>query len=559
MGPFEPDRWGTTWMRASIGCALLPLIMGAAVGQTLFDAPTFISGNVPYQWPDSPKGALVADVNADGFLDSITGASHTNRIDVFFGDGQGGLVYGATTFVPQPSTPPMCNPVDTQWPASVADLDGDVFPDIICAVGDGFQPHLNLGNGQFQSLPIVTGVYTGSRYTADDIDNDGNVDVIAAGPINCASSQFSLRVFSWINGAFVPAYQSVLPIPDQFQGALVMDLNQDGLKDIVCPYWSPTAHGLMLFVQGSGMSFVNVGPITIPNSPQCSGCLVSISGLYTADFNGDGLSDVVATGAQGPSLGTIWVFPGSVSTLLGTPTLQMPAGLSNQSLAGQVARIVDVDLDGIADLVYPQQSPLWTTYPDVFRVGGIYSTTTPFLSAPTAYVFGLKTFVGAGDFDGDGDTDLVYTRGTPAGGVGISGIGLNRSRSTWACGQLSLLSLEKGTANPGNPWFALSVSGAPAGAAVAFGVSSAMAGWYSNGCVAWLSLLPSDLLLPTPTYGVTLAAGNGIATLPIPIPNVPGFLGSSYVTQAIAVDPVGQFAVGGVGFAISDLRTILVW
>src|SRR5262245_54848686 len=122
--------------RAPTWCALMAILGPMAIGQTLFDPPSFVNGNAPYQWPDAPRGALVADFNADGWVDVVAGALQTNRLDVFFGDGQGGLGYGGTTIVPQPPTPPPCCPIDSQWPFAVADLDGNALPDLLCAVGD---------------------------------------------------------------------------------------------------------------------------------------------------------------------------------------------------------------------------------------------------------------------------------------------------------------------------------------------------------------------------------------------------------------------------------------
>jgi hypothetical protein len=547
--------------RAAAACRALAValaLVAPAASQSLFDLPVMATGGL-YAWPDAPAGALVADFNADGMLDVVTGALESYRLDTFYGDGQGGLTYGGSTVLPQPPVPPPCWSTERAYPVAVAYLDGDLLPDVICSLRcDGLQPFLNVLNGTFQPMMPVTGMVD-PRCAVADMDSDGHADVVAAGPAGYGASQFKLAVYSWVNGALVPGFELLAAPGEHLACPVVFDADQDGDLDIAVYGLGPMfERGIKVLLQGPAMTFTPAGPFPEPLSVPCARRFSVFSGLYSGEVTGDGVPDLVATGVQGaPStcgfFGSVWVFPGSAATLLGPATVRQLPGINftGQTLGAQRAAVVDLDLDGLDDLVFPQ---VYQNLPDVFRLGGVFGPSPGFLSAP-AYPFGSKTFVGTGDFDSDGDVDLVYVRDDAAAGTGVAGVALNHAHAQLACATPSMLSLGAGTANPGNAGFELSLAGAPAGAPVAFGVSAAIGGWWSGGCALWPSLAPADLIV----HGITSASATGSASLALPIPPEPALIGSVWYAQAVAADPAGPISVNGAGVSASDLRTILVW
>ncbi len=126
----------------------------------------------------------------------------------------------------------------------------------------------------------------------------------------------------------------VYPTPGPVTVAIIVDINSDGIPDIVVLV--PGGIGILL-----GTGHGSFGPV------QSSGNSESPTGATVGDVSGDGLPDVVTTSPNG----------GAVHHNGGNGRLDPPASADLGSPSGISPVLADVNGDGKLDLIVPQTSP----------------------------------------------------------------------------------------------------------------------------------------------------------------------------------------------------------
>lgn len=180
----------------------------------------------------------LGDVNEDGFLDIVSGASERGGFHVYLGDGSG-----------------------RNW----KELMGDGLPS-----HDDPEPGDRREGGWVSLLKLV------------DFNGDGHLDVVATyvdGP----------RVWLGDGKGRWSAFSDGLPEPSiggVYHGIDVGDFNEDGLMDLVAGHFGS---GAQLFLQKSDGKWDSLKDIT----PSIQG---GTYGLAVGDFDGDGHLDVVVGG-----------------------------------------------------------------------------------------------------------------------------------------------------------------------------------------------------------------------------------------------------------------------
>lgn len=448
-----------------------------------------------------------ADVNGDGVPDVICanmggtppGAQNT----LFLNDGRGSFTNVSQTHLPQR--------LEWSGSVSVADVDGDGDNDIFFgnSSSTGSRLLLNDGTGKFQDAP-------GAQFPAlpisvkasafVDIDGDQDMDLIVRDHVlvNDGKGTFTDETTQRAGGSLSP------------WGMAVADVDGDNDMDVVM---TPSSKGPVLWINDGTGRFTDMsGQITPPSGYMGRGQIV------LQDLTGDGAPELVIANFFRQAL--LWVNDGK-GKFTDDTNRRMPAYASNRAysiLGGDLDNDGDVDLvlcDGANSL--PNQGNVNQLYLNDGK--GFFTDATP-TRAPQ--IPSGTTSGAIADLDQDGDADLVFGNWNEANRVWQ-----NRHRHVYASSAPKIGSTytlefygQPGYANNPQP-------------VVSFGGFQPMP--------IKLELQPWGILGVDPTGlffnpGLNIPSPGGRSTLPIPIPNDPGFKGLKLYWQAIVVQiPLQHF------------------
>ncbi len=250
--------------------------------------------NINLALAGSVQSLAVDDFNGDGKLDVVATAGNTSNALIFLGKGDGTFASPQTVSVgPMKLSPPFHTVL-------TGDFNRDGKPDIAVATDKGVAVLLGNGDGTFQPdtvLPSLSSIYPGDELLAvGDFNGDGNLDIVKeseTGQINVAlgggdgTFQESAAAFQ-LPSTLVPAAETT------------GDFNGDGNLDLALDSGGGVG-SLMTVLLGNGrgtfgteIDYKAGGDTSTPNS------------IVSADFNGDGASDV-ALASLGSSTVSVFV------------------------------------------------------------------------------------------------------------------------------------------------------------------------------------------------------------------------------------------------------------
>ena len=270
-------------------------------------------------------------------------------------------------------------------------------PDIV--VGSFNGPTLLLngdGSGGFNPPPD-SGLPSGAEhFEIFDYDGDGDLDFFGAGGPGGASSNNPLwendgtGVFTNVNAPFGgPNSEAVSP----------GDFNGDGVLDIIVD--GGPGGPQVFYGQGDGFF---TSPVTLPGTPPPTA-------FSAADFNGDGFDDVLI-GAGGEN--EIFLSDGAGFS----PGSILPGG----SRATEEIKGADLNGDGFVDAIIVNSSGNSATLQN-FGTGNFQLVNLPGSSNSWGGDFG--------DFDGDGDLDIILARHVNAGQGAANQLWINQGDGSY--------------------------------------------------------------------------------------------------------------------------------
>jgi hypothetical protein len=228
--------------------------------------------------------------------------------------------------------------------------------------------------------------------TSGDVDGDGKVDLVVANEI--ASTVGVYRNTGGGAFAVVPATtQDGFPTGAYPTGIAVADFNGDGVKDVV----SADYHGnsvSILFGTGAGTMYRLGAPTSYATMP-----MAETSTLAIGDLDGDGITDVVAANPQRSSVS---VFIGRSNGTLVMPATDVPCSAMPYTTEPYSVAIADFDMNGTQDIAAADNR----TRSVFIKLGNGTGAFTPGPELPA--INGSASFImQARDMNLDGIPDLV--------------------------------------------------------------------------------------------------------------------------------------------------------
>ena len=390
----------------------------------------------------TPTALAAADLDQDGDADVAVSSATTRKVQLVFGNGAGGLTAGASTTLPAFTKPAR---------VVASDLDDDGRTDLLVALANsssgGFSVMRGTGGGAF-AAPVThfSPLANAGALAVADMDEDGQLDVL----LDAADDSIFVAPGDGAGGFLVPQGPDM---PPSTTFSALGDMNGDGVDDLVSTTavspmpdtvsvqlgdgaggWLPGAAQPALAsevmrladVSGDGaldlLSSEYFGGLTVALGDGAGGLgasvasfTIEVTSVTTADIDGDGFADAIIDGEEPTFFGDpqfmVKVYRGDGSgsfapyAHLLTYDLWDPFGGSSKPPHGSV-QAGDLDGDGDADIVFSafQQSRVW------LNAGGSLGTGSA-ITAGNAYALGRDP-LRLVDFDGDGRLDLVTVNGT---------------------------------------------------------------------------------------------------------------------------------------------------
>jgi hypothetical protein len=224
----------------------------------------------------SVMSLLAGELTGDGRTD-LVGASFDGRVFVLLGEGLGNFTLGPQT------------PVQNPFLQAVGDLNSDAKSDVVLTTIESGGAHMRLllgdGAGAFAesgAFPLVANSFAAA--VVGELDADGRPDVLLGGPAGATVLQVLPGDGS---GGLRPAVAADNRIVSVAAMALA-DFNEDGRVDVAVMGYGAA---IVLFGDGRGHFAEPHRRILLT-----VGGYTSRQGLSTADFNGDGRTDLVVSG-----------------------------------------------------------------------------------------------------------------------------------------------------------------------------------------------------------------------------------------------------------------------
>lgn len=297
-------------------------------------------------------------------------------------------------------------------PVAWGDYDNDGDLDIAQTGSFNYSPpyqiitqlYRNEGNGTFTTLNVgFTPIAYGDLRWFES-NNDGHLDLIVTGATSSSLTQPQARLFiNSGNGTFTASSANFIGL--KASSVDCADYNRDGWVDILIAGQDDTGAAYTLLYRNNGDgTYTNVA--------------AGLPGIWAGivrfgDIDNDGFSDIFLAGNTNPTASTRI---SAVFHNLGNDNfININAGF--EGIGWAAANWGDYDGDGDQDIVIMGVKSDNTSFTKVFRNNGNLTFTDINATLPQGLCVGAVEW---GDYDNDGDLDLLLTGGVCAGAGGVT-------------------------------------------------------------------------------------------------------------------------------------------
>ncbi|WP_058189783.1 beta strand repeat-containing protein [Terracidiphilus gabretensis] len=357
---------------------------------------------------------LTSSVKA--FTSSPSPTGSVSFVDTSNGNAVLGTVpLGASTATPSLLT--SASLANSNGAFAIADFNRDGIPDMVLSTASGVTVYFGNGDGTFAQTPAITalpGNPYASGFVVSDFNSDGIPDLAI---ITYLDGNYAVAILQGKGDGTFTIGSTISAGPPNvyvypFAGIIVADFNNDGVPDLLVEVEGAgyTSYSyVVLFGNGDGTFPGLAGGVTTTNEG---------FGSVVADWNGDGILDLANFSYNGST--EKW----QINTLLGNGDGTFTAG-TTLPLSGQPNGILTADFngDGNPDLVasaYPAYNNSTQSYSPnnvtlfTGKGGGTFNVGHG-VNPSTA----LSTII-VGDFNGDGIPDIAGSNETNNGLSGFS-------------------------------------------------------------------------------------------------------------------------------------------
>ena len=268
-----------------------------------------------------PDAVACADFNGDGKNDLVAANHDDGTLTLLFATATGGFVSGGTVSVGSHPTSVVAADFNNDGKADLASVSGGF---------DHLDVNLNQGNGTFAAAVNYSTGFVANTVVLGNFNGDSQPDLAVA---SAFPSHDGVSILLGNSDGSFQTFQK-FDAGNQTPSTLAVgDFNGDGKQDVV------TANGG--FANNSVSVLMGSGTGTL-NSPRVFMAGQSPVGVAVADFNSDGILDVVAVNHDGPK--------GTISMIRGNGDGSFVAPYSLSISTSQPIASGDLTGDGVADM-----------------------------------------------------------------------------------------------------------------------------------------------------------------------------------------------------------------
>jgi hypothetical protein len=356
--------------------------IGGASGNSyvFLNSGTGVGNTNPITLTGGRSLAFAGDVNGDGYGDLIVGEPYSTDKVFVYHGGPNGPV--------APAAQILTGTGGSKFGFSIAglgDVDGDGYGDILVGIGDtsGTAQLYRGGPNGVSATPTGNALPASSTGTAGDINGDGLADAIVC-------SRLDKTAYTYHGGAAGLAAGPGLAVPTgetSFGEACagVGDVNGDGYADVAV---NTSGNAKAYVYYGGAGGVLTTGATPLPGSS--GGGAFAVTGVVQSagDVNGDGFADVTMALYNSSH---VVVFPGGaggVSTTAQTDFMLALTGTGSAAYAQFAIGAGDVNGDGFADLIFsPSQCSGYNIFVYPGSASGVTKTTPLQQWAPPTNVY----------------------------------------------------------------------------------------------------------------------------------------------------------------------------